>query len=365
MPKFDSKTFNAELFQKYTQKVEPTKENSLINSIIVNKTTNKMARLLNEQVGGNYIKEPIKGDLTGQVQNYDGQTDFTYDSRDTFEQGKIIVGRMKGWTEMDFTSDITGGEDFMPMAEEVKRYFEGVDFADLMAIIKGIFSMDNTKNANFVTKHTHSVSTLEPTTINTAITTVGGDKKNKYKIAFASSSTILPLENVNALEFMKYTDKDGITRNLSIAQYNGIAIVVDDEIPNGVIYLVGEKFFDVDKLPVKDADYMEYVRTSKGGEEYFSHKERTLYVPKYISFTKTDMDSLSPTPQELAKGTNWEIVNNGKTGAEKVLINDKLIPIARILIGGATGNSLSEPTSTGAGATADEPSTQSTRTSSK
>ena len=332
MPKFDSKTWNDKVFQKYLNKVEPTKKNSLVNSIIVNKTVNKMARALNEQVGGNYIVEPIKGDLTGKVQNYDGQTDFTYDSRDTFEQGKPIVGRMKGWSELDFSSDITGGEDFMPMAEEVKRYFEGVDFDDLIAIIKGIFAMDDSANNKFVTKHTYSVEALKETSINKAITYAGGDARDKYKIAFMNSLTALPLEDVHAMEYLKYTDSQGITRNLQIAQLNGIIIVIDDSIPENTVYIVGEKFIDVDKLPVDKADYMEYNRTDKGGREYYTHKERTLYSPKYISFTKKSVASLSPTTEELANGTNWEIVNNGKSGAQKVTINDKLIPIARIVI---------------------------------
>lgn len=338
MPKFDSKTFNDKVFQKYLQKVEPTRENSLINSIIVNKTVNKMARTLDEQVGGNYIVEPIKGDLTGKVQNYDGQTDFQYDSRDTFEQGKPIVGRMKGWTELDFSTDITG-EDFMPMAEEVSRYFEGVHFDDLMAIIQGIFAMDDTKNNNFAKNHTYTVTELTETSLNEAITYAGGDKRNKYKIAFMNSLTSLPLETKNALEYMKYTDGQGITRNLGIAQLNGIVIVVDDLIPQDVVYIVGDKFFDVDQLPVDKADYMEYVRTDKGGREYYSHKERTLYSPKYISWIKDSAASLSATTEELANGSNWEVVNNGKTGQEKVWIDGKLIPIAQIKINSTSGAS--------------------------
>lgn len=334
MPKFDSKTFNGEVFEKYVQKVEPTKKNSLVNSAILNKTVNQLARTLDEQVGGNFIKEPIKGDLTGKVQNYDGQTDFVYDSRDTFEQGKPIVGRMKGWTETDFATDITGGEDFMPMAEEVKRYFEGVDFDDLMAIIKGIFAMNDSSNGNFVTKHTYNVSALEDTTINEAITYAGGDMRDKYRIAFMNSLTALPLERLKVVEYLKYTDSQGITRNLSIGQFNGLLIVIDDSIPQNTVYLIGEKFIDYDKLPVDKANYMEYVRTEKGGVERFSRKERTLYSPQYISFTNKNVATLSATPEELADGENWEIANNGKTGAEKVLISDKLIPIARIVIGG-------------------------------
>ena len=328
MPKFDSKTFNDKVFQKYLQKVESTRENSLVKSTLLDKTVNKTARLLDEQVGGNYIVEPIKGDLTGKVQNYDGATDFKYDKRDTFEQGKPIVGRMKGWTEADFSRDITG-EDFTPMAQEVREYFDGVDFDDLLAIIKGIFAMNNEK---FVNKHTYNVSNLTETTLAEAIVKAGGDKSNKYRIAFINSIDALSLVKLHVMEYLKYTDSNGVTRQLQIAELNGILIVVDDLIEQGTIYIAGEKFIEYDKLPVDKADYMEYDRTKNGGTELYSHKERTLYAPKYISFTKKQVASLSATTEELADGRNWEIVNNGKTSTEKVEINDKLIPIARVII---------------------------------
>lgn len=337
MPKFDSKTFNDKVFQKYLQKVEPTRENSLVNSIILDKTVNKYARTLDEQVGGNYIVEPIKGDLTGKVQNYDGATDFQYDKRDTFEQGKPIVGRMKGWTEADFSTDITG-EDFSPMAAEVAKYFEGVDFDDLIAIIKGIFGMSNTA---FVNKHTYNVTKVTETTLAEAIVKAGGDKSNKYKVAFMNSLDALELVKLHVMEYLKYTDSNGVTRQLQLAELNGIMIVIDDLIEQGTIYIVGEKFIEFDKLPVDKADYMEYDRTKNGGTEYYSHKERTLYAPKYISFTKKQVASLSATTEELADGRNWEIVNNGKTSTEKVEINDKLIPIARVIITPASSSEVS------------------------
>lgn len=343
MPKFDSKTFNAEVFQKYLQKVEPTKKNSLINSTILDRKPNEMARLLKDQVGGNYIIEPIKGDLTGKVQNYDGQTDIEYSSRDTFEQGKIVIGRMKGWQEKDFSTDISG-EDYMPMAEEVKEYFDGVDFDDLIAVIKGIFNMADADNANFAKNHTLTVSALEDTTINEAITQAGGDKKNKYSVAFMGSKTALPLEKLQLVEYMKYTDANGITRNLSIGQVNGLVLIIDDEIPENTVYLLGDKFFEFDKVGAKNPDSLTYDPTTDGGVDVYSHKERTLIAPKYISFTKKNMATLSPTTEELADGTNWEVVNNGKSGSDKVLVSDKLIPIARIIISSVEATSSTDTT---------------------
>ena len=41
--------------------------------------------------------------------------------------------------------------------------------------------------------------------------------------------------------------------------------------------------------------------------------------------------SLSPTDDELADGTNWDLVHSGEaTEAERSYVNDKVIAIARI-----------------------------------
>ena len=43
------------------------------------------------------------------------------------------------------------------------------------------------------------------------------------------------------------------------------------------------------------------------------------------------MASNSPTVAELATGSNWEIVNNGKSGKDKRYVNHKMIPLARLI----------------------------------
>ena len=68
-----------------------------------------------------------------------------------------------------------------------------------------------------------------------------------------------------------------------------------------------------------------------GGLDTLYTRQRKLYVPKYISFTKASMESNSPTKAELANGANWEVVNNGKSGSSKAYINHKMIPAAQII----------------------------------
>lgn len=382
MAKFDSKSWNPQVWEKYMRNVPNTKENSLIKNGLLNSKPNMTARLRDE-VGGNYFTEPIKGLLDGEVLNYDGVVDLSATSRDTFEQGKIIIGRMKGWTEKDFSTELTG-EDFMPLAQEVKEYYDSVDQTDILNILKGIFAMTDT-GTDFVKKHTYEVSgALEAADMNKALQKASGDKKKVYSIAFMHSMVATNLENLNLLNFLKYTDANGIERDLTIATYNGKLVVVDDEMPTAdgydsatentpgalkvvasgatsgqilltdvkkgafypadvkaddyvvpatkyTTYVLGSQFFDYDNVGVKVPNEMFRDPKTNGGIDTLYTRQRKLYVPKWISFTKKSMASNSPTPAELAKGDNWEVVNNGKSGSDKAYVNHKMIPVVQII----------------------------------
>lgn len=347
MAKFDSKTWNPEVFEKYMQKVPNTKENSLIKNGLLNNKPNMTARLRDE-VGGNYFTEPIKGLLDGEVLNYDGVVDMTTTSRDTFEQGKIIIGRMKAWEEKDFSTELTG-ENFMPMAEEVKEYYDEVDQADILAILRGIFSMTN-DGSGFVANHTTDITQeddplIDATTLNSALQKACGDKKKQFRIVFMHSAVATHLENLNLLNFLKYTDSDGIERELTLATYNGKLVVIDDDMPTEEVeasganpaytkyttYVLGEKFFEYDNVGVKVPNEMGRDPKTDGGIDVLYTRQRKLFAPKWISFTKSQMASNSPTNAELADGRNWAVVNNGKTGNNKKYVNHKAIPVAQII----------------------------------
>ena len=59
MAVFDSKIFNPEVFQKYLQRVPNVKRNELIKSGAIQRVSTYKNRMV-DQVGGNYIIEPIK-----------------------------------------------------------------------------------------------------------------------------------------------------------------------------------------------------------------------------------------------------------------------------------------------------------------
>ena len=376
MPKFDKKYWNNAIFQKYMKKVPNLREDSLVKSGVLNVNNSLKTRLV-DGVGGNTLIEPIKGLIDGDVVNYDGTTDIPTTSRNTYIQKKIVAGRAKGWEEKDFSTDISG-EDYMPVAQEVGEYFQDVDMDDILAILKGIFSMKDTEGAKFVSKHTFDAnSEMTETTINNAVQKAFGDKKKNVALAFMHSAVATQLENLQLLQYLKYTDARGITSNLEIAQVNNKTVIVDDDMPveNGYVAAtantegaiqVGTGTGKVTLADVKKADfypenvaaddyvvaktrYTTYVLGRKaieycdvgakvpsevdrdpskdGGIDKLYTRQRKLYAPAYISWNGAD-SIISPMPSDFANGDNWKIVNDGETAPS--YINDKIIPFERI-----------------------------------
>ena len=319
--------------------------------------------------------------------NYDGQTDITATSTKTFEQGVVVVGRAKAWTERDFSYDITGGQDFMDnVAKQVAEYWQDIDQDTILAILRGVFSMSSTKGAAFVKKHTYEVSgPMEATTLNSATAQACGDHKKKFSMVFMHSVVSTNLENLNLLTALKYTDKDGVTRDLTLYTWNGKLVIVDDGMPveegyydataatTGAVKIVadtatpadgeiklgdvkpyyGGKTLAAGDYVVEDTYYISYALgegtinyedigakvpyemardpKTNGGQDTLYTRQRKVFSPFGISYEKKVQASLSPTDEELANGQNWDLVHSGEeTETERSYVNDKVIAIARI-----------------------------------
>lgn len=237
--KFDSKSFNPEAFRYMVGHVPNLKLNEIKKSRALAANPDIRAVFSNEN-GTGYARIAMRGLLDGDAVNYDGSTNITASSTKTFEQGVVVVGRAKAWVERDFSYDITGGVDFMGnIAAQVAEYKDGLDQSTILSILKGIFSMaGDTKSAEFVSKHTLNITggvgdaaKVGATTLNTAMNKACGANKKKFAIVFVHSDVATGLENLNLLEHLKYTDKDGVERALDLGTWNGKLVVVDDDMP--------------------------------------------------------------------------------------------------------------------------------------
>lgn len=373
MPKFNSKSFNDRAFGKYMSAIPNVKLNKLRESrAIVGDERLRNTFVNNTQTGTVYAVLPYFGLLSGEAQNYDGVSDVEPKTTDTYEQGVFTYGRMNGWTEADFSFDVTGGTDFMAnVRNQINRYWNENDQDVILAILKGIFSMASTgtgaiktANAAFVEAHTYDISSpdapstteetcMSATTLNTAIQKACGDNKQKFSLVYCHSTVATNLENMKLLAYLKYTDAQGVERDLEMGTWNGRIVVVDDSMPFTVIEPVaesGEKGKDGYVAP-KDG-YTEYttyilgegaigfedvgakvpyemVRDAKlhGGEDTLISRKRKAVSIAGISYLKKVQATNSPTNAELENGANWSLVNNSDNKA----IEHKAVPIARII----------------------------------
>lgn len=258
MAKFNVTSFNPQAFGAYINTIPQVSKNELIKSRALS-VNSEIKRVFVSQTGTAYAVLPMYGLLGGDVLNYDGGTTITADTTKTYERGVVVIGRAKAWLEQDFAEDITGGAGFMDnVASQVAEYFDGVDQNTLLSVLEGIFNMQDEEGLAFADCHTLDISEVDDgccgsTTLNTAVQKTSGDNRSKYTICIMHSAVATNLENLNMLEYLKYTDKEGIQRSLNIGTWNGRTVLVDDAMPaeedeNGdslyTTYVLGQGAFD-------------------------------------------------------------------------------------------------------------------------
>ena len=390
MAKFDAKSFNERAFGKYVDIVPKLKKNELVKSRAL-QPNSQIKQAFTGQTGVVYSVIPMYGRIDGTPLNYDGNTDITATSTTTYERGVVVIGRAKAWVEKDFAEDATDGAGFMSnVARQVAEYWDEIDQDTLLAILDGIFSMTGAENLKFVNGHTYDITGIvkglvEGSTLNTAIQKASGDKKSKFTISIMHSAIATNLENLKLLAYMKYTDANGIERQLELATWNGRAVIIDDGMPTKDItghyikavstdegalkviantgtptdseikiettgitvvagdyvvfledhveyttYVLGNGAFDYEDIGAEVPYAMVRDEKTAGGQTLLYSRQRKVFAPYGISFTKKAMVTNSPTDAELKTASNWELVNDNASSSKKYF-DHKAIPIARII----------------------------------
>lgn len=334
---FDSKNFNSEVFGKYLETVPRVKQNALLKAGVL-RPRNELKAMLADQTGGNFISVPMTGRIGGTALNYDGATNITATSLETFLQSMIVVGRAKAWEEKDFSFDITGHDFMADIAAQVGEYWDDVDQATLLSILKGMFGV--TTNS-FASAHTlditsATVKTVGAGTLNSAVQHAAGANKDIFTVAIMHSVVATNLENQQLLEYWKYTDANGMQRPTNMASWNGRTVLVDDDVPvdtsgtNPVYttYILGAGAFDYCDCGAKVPSETYRDPTTVGGKDMLITRQRKLFAPKGFSFVQPSTPIVSPTDAQLETTARWTPV---KDTAGTGYFDNKAMPFARIL----------------------------------
>lgn len=354
MGNFNGKSFNDVAFGKYIDKIPKISMREFVNSGVL-KGNGEIRRTLKNQTGTAYAILPMYGRIGGDAVNYDGKTDIEANATKSYERGVVVIGRANSWVEEDFAEDITGGVSFMTnVANQVSEYFDEVDQLTILAILEGIFKMTGGENDKFVKEHTFDISAgtqvklegenqgvtilensdkVSASTFNTAMQRACGANKSAFSLVIMHSVVATNLENLKLLQYLKYTDAQGIERELTLGMINGRIVIVSDygtfdNVDKYTTYLLGKGAIDFEELPVKVPYEVNRDPKTNGGQDTLYARKRKCFAPFGISYTKSSQASLSPTDEELKNGANWSLV---KSADKADSFDHKTIPIARII----------------------------------
>ena len=179
------------------------------------------------------------------------------------------------------------------------------------------------------------------TSLNVAIQKACGDHKQKFSLVICHSTVATNLENLKLLAYLKYTDAEGIERDLEMGTWNGRLVIVDDSMPVEVVpgsdsadsytkyttYVLGEGAIGFEPVGAKVPYEMVRDAKTNGGEDTLISRKRNAVSVAGISYLKASQKTNSPTDEELKNGKNWALVSNG----DNKTISHKAIPIARII----------------------------------
>lgn len=308
---FNKKYWNDEVFQAYMDTLPHERLNMLLKSGAIRQRP-ELAAALAEATGGNYLTTPMTGRIGGDPVNYDGATNITLGDIGTYDHSRVVVGRARGWQELDFSFDITGGKDFMAeIAAQVSDYWDDVDEDTLTYVLTGIFAMTGAGNLGFVNNHSYNITTkqnaagtlgvFDATTLNTAMQKAAGDRKSNFTLAIMHSAVATNLENLNLLTYIKENDANGMQRDTGMATLNGRLVMIDDNVPTKTIAATYALTSDV----ALDSSKTYYTRSGSGTTQspyVYTAVESPLVANIDTYYEMTDEEHIEYTTYVLGNG---------------------------------------------------------------
>jgi len=290
---FNAKAFNAEAFGKYVESIPKTRLNALIGAGVL-QADPAIQDAFAGKTGMDRATVPMFGRAVGYDQTYDGSTAISVgNTSNTYTRTAQVLRKAGAWTEKDFSYDITGGVDFLSqMGAQIADHKQDLVQDILISTLYGIFDMPSTvaQNGVFVSKHTLDITEatnpkMSASTMGTAIQKACGDKRSKFSLGAFSSKIVSDLEAINAVDYLKQTDINGMTRELSMGTWNGKTIVEDDGMP---VYEAGT-YRKVESTTVGALKVLANTATPTAGEIKLEDVDETMFgfVPKAGDYVKT------------------------------------------------------------------------------
>lgn len=321
---FGGFAFDPEVFAEYMAE-QPTWSNAIIASGILQEDPTIM-----DLIGtrGNVATLPFYKALNiddYEPLNNDGNTDNTPEEIEGGKQTAMLIQRMKAWKAKDFTRELTGANPMQHIANSVNNYYGQVWEAELMNIVNAVMRLDEMAN------HVMDISTTGSTADNTnkidettmifAQQKALGDAAGNFGIAIMHSMILARYKALGLVEYVKYNEANGLTKEVELPTINGLIAVPSDRhtvdtsgtLPKYITTIVGRgAILTAPKTNYEKPYYVDYDPESSAGVEKLYTKEGRVLHPNGFDLDVTEISGESPTKAELGTPANWSLAFNEK-----------------------------------------------------
>jgi hypothetical protein len=310
--------FDADIFNYYwAQEPDLVRDALLTSGAMVEDPA--IAALVNN--GSDTYTAPFYKTLAGEPANYDGQTDIPVVGTEGGSTSGVVFGRTQAWSEAQFVRDFNSGANPMQViASQVAPFWNHRRQATTLGIIGAVMQVAEMKS--------HVIDAAAPvdeTTLGDAAVDALGDNAQAITLAFMHSKVANQLAQKQLVEYAKYTDPEGIERQIrNVAYVNGMLTIIDDSAPTTAAsgetkatyttYLLGAG--TIRHATAKCEVPAEVTRDPKtnGGQNTLWTRTRETIHPNGFSFAKPNTGyNASPTDAQLFAKANWSLAFDPKS----------------------------------------------------
>lgn len=267
--------------------------------------------------GSDTYTVPMYNLLGGTPENYDGATNITATQLTGASESGIVFGRAHAFKEIEFVRDYNSGADPMgAIAAQVGKWWDHYRQNTVISMLGAVMGV------SAISSHVINTAAVpDATCFGDAAQEALGDAAQQLSIAIMHSKVANQLAGLDLLNFRKYTDELGVQRELRVADFNGMTVIVDDSMPSVTAdstttyttYLMAPGAIRHAAAPVTTPVEVTRNALTNGGENLLVTRIRETYHPEGFSYTKPGSGyTASPTDAQLTATARWSLVADPK-----------------------------------------------------
>lgn len=334
------------VFGPYVQNLS-TKTNRFIQSGITTPNTDDQ---VNTQLlaPGDFITLPYINDLEGDPESWTDQGDITVAGLTTGEQRAFKFRLEKAFGTTDISNLVSGANALETIAQRFGAYWNRVDQNILLKTLAGVFSNSDVAAAKLYDETVKApTNTFGAAGFLGAISLLGDLQDNSVSKIAVNSAVYGQMKLLQMIDTVQPANAV-----VPINVYNGMQIVVDDDIPVNADGTTTAYVFGAGAVGYATAQPANAVETER---EARKQGGRTNIINRRVIATHVNGTSVAKdftpagqtvTIDELAKGTTWASITdprNIKVVAYKAKLDPQFVPAS-------TGSTAGSGAATGSGA---------------